>query len=450
MEISEKREVILNGRMRNVLWVLAVPVMLNNFIQTIYDLTDTYFIGKLGTTEIAAVQFVWPMMFFMMSIAVGLSVATVALISQRTGSGDHRMTARIAGQTLTINFILSLGLGILSWVFVDDVLSLLGAEGALYDRAYEFISVMLFGLPTMFMMFAFNSIRTGIGDTYRPMIFGGLSVVTNIILDPIFIFTLGMGVSGGALATVIARGAFAVIAIGTLFRKNADLKIEFKDLVPDLSILKNFLRIGLPASVGQATTSIGFMVLNLFVIGYGEATLTAFSIGNRINGLILMPAMGIGSALATIVGQNLGANQPERVHQAVRTSVWMTTAILVLGGIVLVTFARPVIGFFTTDPFVISQGVSYLVLITLSIPLMGFFQIFVGVFQGAGRTLYSMTLMLGRLWVVRIPMIFILQKWFSMGPSAVWYSMIFSNLIVCGLGYVLYTRGNWMTVKVTI
>ena len=203
------------------------------------------------------------------------------------------------------------------------------------------------------------------------------------------------------------------------------------------------LKIGIPSSVGQSMTSVGFMVLNIFIISFGEATLTAFAIGNQINGLVLMPAMGIGSALTTVVGQNLGADNIDRAKKAVKTSMIMATLFLSIGGLPLIYFAQEVIGLFTTDLEVLRQGTYYLILITLSIPLMGVFQVFVGTLQGAGKTLYSMGLMTARLWVIRLPLVILFKNYTNLGETSVWYSMIISNFIVCILGYMMYKSGVW-------
>lgn len=443
MGIKQNRTLILEGNMKRVILTLALPVMANNFIQTIYNLTDTYFVSKLGTTEIAAIQFVWPMIFFMMSLGAGVSIAGTSLISQYSGAADDEMAKKVSGQVITFSVVFSIILGIIGFIITPPLLKIMGATDDFYIYASDFLRLMFIGGPTMFMMFAYSAIRNGLGDTYRPMKIGGLSVLSNIILDPIFIFTLGLGIKGAALATIIARGTFGIYSIWTLFEKNSDFKIEKKHLFIDKNLMLELLKIGIPSSVGQSMTSVGFMVLNIFIISFGEATLTAFAIGNQINGLVLMPAMGIGSALTTVVGQNLGADNIDRAKKAVKTSMIMATLFLSIGGLPLIYFAEEVIGLFTTDLEVLRQGTYYLILITLSIPLMGVFQVFVGTLQGAGKTLYSMGLMTARLWLIRLPLVILFKNYTNLGETSVWYSMIISNFIVCILGYMIYKSGVW-------
>ncbi|MGB3368463.1 MAG: MATE family efflux transporter [Acidaminobacteraceae bacterium] len=441
MNFSEKRQLILHGNINRVILVLALPVMANNLIQTVYNLTDTYFVSKLGTTEIAAMQFVWPMIFFMISLGTGLSMAATTLISQYIGSDQKKKASKVAAQIISFSFVFSIILGLLGYIFAPIILRGIGISGEMFEYSSSFIKIMFLGSPTMFLMFSYNAIKTGLGDTYSPMIIGGFSVLLNIILDPIFIFDLG--ISGAAYATIISRGIFGVFSIYLLFSNDNDFKLNVEDLKFDKEVLSKLLKIGLPSSLGQATASVGFMVLNIFIISFGEATLTAFAIGNRINGLILMPAMGIGSALASIVGQNLGFGNVARTKEAVWSSIKLSTAFLVIAGLPLIYFANDVVSIFSNDPVVLEQGTYYLILVTLSIPLMGIFQIFIGTFQGSGHTVLAMIMMMGRLWAIRLPMILILKNYTNLAEKSVWYSMIISNLIICIVGYIMYRSGIW-------
>lgn len=445
MNFSEKRELILHGNINRVIMVLALPVMANNLIQTVYNLTDTYFVSKLGTTEIAAMQFVWPMIFFMISLGTGLSMAATTLISQYIGSDQKKKASKVATQVISFSFVFSIVLGILGYIFAPMILRGIGISGEMFEHANSFIRIMFLGSPTMFLMFSYNAIKTGLGDTYSPMIIGGFSVLLNIILDPIFIFTFGLGIRGAAYATIISRGLFGIYAIYLLFSNKNDFTLNVADLKFDKEVLSKLIKIGLPSSLGQATASIGFMVLNVFIISFGEATLTAFAIGNRINGLILMPAMGIGSALAAIVGQNLGFGNIARTKEAVWSSVKLSTVFLVIAGLPLIYFANDVVRIFSNDPVVVEQATYYLILVTISIPLMGIFQIFIGTFQGSGHTILAMIMMMGRLWALRLPMILILKNYTKLGANSVWYSMILSNLLICIVGYMMYRSGAWET-----
>jgi len=294
------------------------------------------------------------------------------------------------------------------------------------------------------LFFSFTTIKQGQGDTLTPMKYGAASLLLNIILDPIFIFTFGLGIKGAAMATVFSRGVFAIYAMYKLFENiDGSIRMNKKLLKPNINDSKKLLLVAIPSSVGQATEAFGFTILTMFVLSFGESTVAAFGITNRINSLILMPAMGIGTALATIVGQNIGADNIDRAKQAVKTSALLSTTFLVAGGTIILLSADTLIGLFTKNSDVLSQGTYFLKLITLGLPLMGFYQIFIGTFQGSGHTVISMILMASRLWIFRIPLVIILKNITDLGEKSIWFAMISSNVLICLIAFILYLSGRW-------
>lgn len=445
MDYQKKRDLILKGKMNKVILTLSLPIMLNNLIHTVYNLTDTYFISKLGDSEVAGVSFVWPLIFLIMSFGMGMSIASSALISQYIGAKNNEKARQTAGQIIGFLLLLGAVLGSLGYFLAPHVISAMGATGALYTHGLSYISIMFVGLPMTFMMNAFNAIKQGQGDTVSPLIIGGLSVGLNMILDPIFIFTLNLGIKGAAYATVLSTGIFALYGIFTIFKVNQSLRVHLSDLKWHWETIKQIVSVGLPSSLGQATTAFGFTILNVFLIELGEVTLTAFAIGNRISSLIMMPAMGIGSALATVVGQNLGADNVLRAKEAVKQSTVLSTVILIAGGLLMYPFSERIVSAFSNSPEVIQSGTDYLKILFITIPFMGYFQVLVGTFQGSGHTLSAMVLMMGRLWGLRIPMVMFLSTYASFGPSSIWYAMVLSNMIICMIGFGMYLTGRWET-----
>ncbi|MFW6266320.1 MAG: MATE family efflux transporter [Halanaerobiales bacterium] len=442
LDLEKKRDLILNGKMTKVILLLAGPIMLNNVIQSIYNITDTYFVSQLGSTQMAAMTLVFPVIFFFTAIGMGIDIAGISLISQYIGDSHQQKASRVAGEVLSTAFIISIVLGIPGAIASPLIIRLMGGSGELLVSATKFLRIMMLGMPTLFLFFAFSAIMQGQGDMVTPMKFTGFSVGLNIILDPIFIFTFDLGIAGAAYATVLSRGLFAAYAIYTLFYKQNGLVLHKEDLKLTKNVFK-LIRVGIPSSIGQSMAAFGFMFLNGFIIAFGSSTLAAFGIGNRINSLILMPAMGIGKTLATIVGQNLGADQILRARKAVKTSALLSTIFLVVGGVLFFPFIPAVLKLFSEEADVISRGVRYLRLITLSLPLMGFFQIFVGTFQGSGHTIYAMFLTMGRLWALRLPMILLFKNYTTWGSDSVWFAMVLSNAITALVGFGIYLSRRW-------
>jgi putative MATE family efflux protein len=298
----------------------------------------------------------------------------------------------------------------------------------------------------MFFFFNYSSIMNAQGNTLHPTIFSGISAVLNIILDPIFIFTFDLGIAGAAYATLISKILLAFAGFIHLYKGNSVIVPRFKGFKFDREIIDSIVKIGLPTSVGQSGAAVGFIVLNMFIGSYGTATIAAYAMVNRIISLISQPAMGLGSALTAIVGQNMGASNENRVRESFHKAILLTSIFGLIGCFLLLIFDLEIINFFMQakdDPSVIELSVNYLKYISWSMPLMGIFSVLQGLFQGTGNTKYSMTMEIGRLWFVRLPMILFFKNFTDWGPSGIWFSMSFSNLIVCLYGFLIYLKGHW-------
>lgn len=446
---KNKSEMILKGSIIKAILSLSLPIMAGNLIQTFYNLTDTYFVSKLGTSQMAAMQITFPLIFLMLSLGSGLSIGGIALISQYIGADKKRDARKIAGQLITASIIASAVVSVIGFFFAEKILMLMNAEGDLLKYSTQFIKIMFLGAPTMFITFAFNGIKQGEGDTLTPMLVTIGSVLLNIALDPLFIFTFNLGIQGAALATVLSRGIFNIVAIYILFsKKHNTLEIKSKDLKLNKIYLDQIVHVGLPAAIGQGTTAFGFAVLNGFIIAYGESVVTAFAIGNRLSSLIFMPAMGIGGALATIIGQNMGSGNIKRANKAFLTSGAMAASIMAVGGFFMFFFTDTLVGIFTKDAFIIEEGSYYLKMILLTVPLFGFFNCLTGLFQGSGHTISAMAINMGRLWLLRIPMVLALRYLNIDDPKFVWYAMIISNIIIVAVGMLMYKTGRWKTLVI--
>ncbi len=445
LKADRHRDIILTGNIRKALVKLALPVILGNAIFTLYQVTDMYWVSRLadGDNAVAAINFVWPLIFLTIAFGIGICIAGNSIVSQFVGMKNAAAARKVAGQLVSFSFMLSFILGMTGLLWGKDLLALLGAEGAMLEYGWQFTSVIFGGMPAMFVFFAFQSIMYGQGDTLTPMLLSGSAVVLNIILDPIFMFTFNMGMAGAAWATVVSRTLATLAGMYLLFFADTGIRPLFSDLRFNRGVLKIIVRVGLPAGVGYSVEGFGFMLLNVFVLGFGSLTVAAFGIGNKIDSLVLLPAMGIGAALAAVVGQNLGADQADRAVQAVKESIKMTVTALAVGGLALVVMAPSLLGIFSNNPVVLEQGIFYMRLIGLSLPLMGIFQSFLGAFQGSGHTVTSMLLTAGRLWVLRIPLILLLKNFISLAERSVWFAMVGSNVLICMIAFAAFLHGGW-------
>ena len=443
---NNKTELILGGNMYNVLITLSIPIIINSLIQTLYNLADGLWVSRISSVHFAATAFVWPVNFLFISLGIGLSIAGTSLLSQLVGKGDWKSAKNYASQLVALSLIASVFFTILGYLTTPLIVPLMGATDDLAKYAIIYLRITFLDLPFLFLFFNINSMMHSQGDTITPMILSAASAVLNVVLDPIFIFTFNWGIAGAAWATLVSRALLAVVGFVILFGKKNKLKPDFKGFRFNGGIVREIVQVGLPSSIGQSGASLGFIVLNGFIASYGTATLAAYAMVNRITSLVMQPAMGMGQALTTIVGQNIGADQMPRVKEAFIKALKLAILIGVVGCLILIAFDEPILTFFMQakdDPAVIELSLTYLFYVSLSMPLMGIFSVFQGLYQGTGNTKYSMSMEVGRLWFVRLPLILLLGHFTTWESTGIWFSMSFSNVVVCLYGYWIYKTKPW-------
>lgn len=446
MNKQNKTEMILKGSIYKALLTLSIPIMINSLIQTLYNLVDGIWVSKLSSVHFAATAFVWPVNFLFISLGIGLSIAGTSLLSQLVGGGKLNEAKEYSTQLMAITILSSIVFTILGYIISPTIIRLMGATGELAELGNIYLRITFLDLPFLFLFFNINSAMNAQGDTLTPTILSGISAIINVVLDPIFIFTFGWGIAGAAWATLASRAILAIVGFVMLFSEKNKIKPNFRGFKFDKGIIKEIVNVGLPSTIGQSGASLGFIVLNGFIGSYGTATIAAFAMVNRITSLIMQPAMGLGSALTAIVGQNIGANQIDRVKEAFHKALKLTIIVGIAGCVLLIAFDEPIINFFMQskdDPSVIKLGLTYLIYISFSMPLMGIFSVLQGLFQGSGNTKYSMAMEVGRLWFVRLPMILLFKHFTNWGSTGIWFSMSFSNLVVCLYGYWVYRGDGW-------
>ncbi|WP_422486948.1 MATE family efflux transporter [Gudongella sp. DL1XJH-153] len=445
MKIS-KKELILKGNIYRVLVTLSLPIMINNLIQTLYNLVDGIWVSKISSVHFAATAFVFPVNFLFIAIGIGISVAGTSILSQLVGADKEEEAREYASQLIATSVMLSIAFSIFGVIFTPMIVKAMGGTGDLAVFSNIYLRITFLDLPFLFLFYNINSIRNAQGDTITPTILSGVAAVLNMILDPIFIFTFGWGIAGAAWATLLSRALLSVYGIKLIMGSDNPLRPDFKGFRFNPRLLKELARIGLPAAIGQSGAAFGFIILNGFIVSYGTTTMAAFGMVNRITSLIMQPAMGIGAALTAVIGQNIGARFYDRVRESFRKASLLTLTLGISGGLIMFLFSDQIVNFFIRsedDPDVITQGIGYLNWIAFATPLMGMFSVFQGVFQGSGHTKYSMAMEIGRLWLVRIPLILVFKNFTDIGPTGIWFSMVFSNFLVVVLGFYIYKKGSW-------
>ena len=423
--------------------------MVGNLLHTAYNLVDTIWVGRLGPEAVAALSLGFPVIFFLLSLGIGFTIAATALVAQHTGAGNPERASQVAGQTVTFVFLVAVVFAAAGYLLTEPILALLGAEPEVLPLAADYLRVIFVGVPFMFFAFLFQAILKGWGDTFTPMLIMAGSTVLNIILDPFLIFGWGffprLEVAGAAWATVISRGLGAAVAVWILFGGQAGFRITLQNLAPDLSVIRRIVRIGLPAAAEQSMTSLGIAFMTGTVAVFGTMTLAAYGIVNRVFSLVVMPSMGLAGACTTLVGQNLGAGRPDRAEH----TTWLTTGlaggILLVAGAVVYLVPGPIVAIFNDHPEVLEHGTAYLTILALSFPFAGGRFIVNGAFRGAGRTVPAMINSFLSLWILRLPLANFLAHVVGWGTEGLWWGMTLANVGGFLAAAFWFRLGTWKT-----
>jgi len=442
---EKKRHLILEDKnIYKGLIILALPIMLNNFIKTIQSVIDMYFVSDIpdyATQAISAISLTFPVNFTFISLGIGLSAAGTALMSQLIGANKKEDAKQYAGNLLLIALIVGILLNIFSYFMSPTIMKLMGTEGYVLEHSSKYLRIRSFELPFVFMFYAFVAIRQSSGDTVTAVLYGIITVIINIVLSPILITNYGLGVSGAAYATMAANVVIVPAMIYLLFFAKTGITVSFKYLKAKSEVMHDIIHRALPASIGQSITAIGFIIMNAMIVTYSDQTVAAFSVGNRINSLILMPVMATGGILATYIGQNIGANQPQRARQAFKSALIFTISIMLVGAPIIMFFRAPLINIFLEDdPVAAKQAYTYMFYILTGLPMMAVFQTFLGTFNGSGNTRYTFVISVTRLWLLRIPLILIFSNFTNLDQLGIWIAMLLSNVLVSIPGYIMYKK----------
>ena len=302
------------------------------------------------------------------------------------------------------------------------------------------------------MINIYTAVKQSQGDTVRPMLLNVLGVSVNLILDPLFLMKFGWGISGAALATLLAKIPSAVLALYVLTRKGQLIQINFKGFRFEKTKMLSILKIGLPTAIGGSTMQFGFLLMTKNVNAYGTTATTAYGIGNKINSIITMPANGIGSAISTIVGQNFGAGNIKRTDKSYHIALRIGAVFLFVCGMILSRrfIAEPIVRFFTSDDAVVPLATDFLSIMALCCWTNAFYNVTQGLFQGCGHTMITMMVDASRIWVFRFLTLWVCATLLHMGVESIWYAVVVSNATSALILYILYWTGIWKhrTVKI--
>ena len=444
----KKNNKFTEGKILNSLVSLAVPVIAANILQTAYQLIDTFWLGRLSANAVAAVSISFPLLFLVLSLGSGLTLAGTVLVSQFKGAENQEKVDFNSSQTMSLIFFISLLLSAIAYFSAAPLMRLIGAGPEILDDASSYFRVSSVGFVFLFMFFSFQSLMRGIGNVMLPVYIVLFTVFLNLILDPLFIYGYGpipgYGVAGAAVASIITQAISAGIGLFILFRGHSGIKIHFRDMRPHYSTLQKIVNLGFPASVEQSTRALGMTVMVILVTGFGSSVVAAYGIGVRILSFIVVPALGLAIATTSLVGQNVGAIKIKRAEKVADLSSKIAFFGLTGMGILMYLFAEPLTAFFIpNDPEVIEDAALFIKIMAPTFGFLGVQQVLNGVFNGAGFTKASMLISILNLWIIRFPLAFVLSHRTSLSYEGIWWAFPISNMIAAAVAFVYFRQGYW-------
>ena len=438
--------------LRRAVFLLAVPMVLELVLESTFAVVDIFFVAKLGASAVATVGLTESYLFLLYSVAMGLAMAVTAVIARRVGEGKQEEAAVTAVQAIIVALLVSILPAVVGIVYAQDLLRLMGADAWSIEHGYRYTQWMMGGNAVIMLLFVINAIFRGAGDAAIAMRVLWVANGLNILLDPLLIFGWGpvpaMGVEGAAIATNIGRGVGVLMQLWILFRGGQHIRVLGSQLAWRGAVLWNIVRTSL-GGVGQMLVAMtSWIFLMRILASIGSEAVAGATIAIRVMMFTMMPAWGMSNAAATLVGQNLGAQQPERAEASVWQIGWYNMAYLVLIAVLFFAFPRQIVGIFSADANVIAIGAEWLRILSYSLFVYGWWMVSVQAFNGAGDTKTPTWTNVVFFWLIQIPLAWVLALHLGLQETGVFWAVFVSETSVGLFTLWLFSRGRWKTAQV--
>lgn len=427
--------------------LLAVPMILEMMLESVFAVVDIFFVSKLGPSAVATVGLTESLMTLVYAVCIGLAMGTTAIVARRIGEKDKVGAANAASQGILVGLISAIPLAALGLFFAKDILTLMGADAWSIEHGYRYTAWMLGSNVVIMLLFINNAIFRGAGDAAIAMRVLWIANGINIILDPIFIFGWGpipaMGVEGAAIATTIGRGFGVAMQFWVLLHGAKHIKIEWAQLRLQTDVFWHLIRTSL-GGIGQfiiATSS--WIGLVRIMSTFGSEAVAGYTIAIRIFIFTLLPAWGLSNAAATLVGQNLGAKQPERAEKSVWITSFYAMGFLLLVSIAYVIFSEELVRLFTDNESVVAFGGECLRVVSYGYIIYAVGMVLVQSFNGAGDTMTPTKINFFCYWLFEIPLAYVLALVLDLGPSGVYWSIVAAETAAAVVAIILFRQGKW-------
>lgn len=440
------------GSINRAIFLLAVPMIFEMLMESLFAVVDIYFVNKVGVEASSTVVLTEASLSILYSVAWGLSIGITALVARRAGEKHFKEASDIAVQSILLGLFLSVIVSIVGFVFPKEILMLMGASAKVAEENYLFTQIMLTGNVVIMMLFINNAIFRGAGNASMAMWVLILANVINMVLDPLLILGIGpfpkMGVVGAAVATTTGRAVAVLLQFYFLFNGKALVKLTLKQFVVQISLMRAILKTSAGGMFQFIIGSCSWMFLARIIADSGTAAISGYGTAIRICIFTILPAWGLANAAATLVGQNLGANQPDRAEKSVWRTAFITFCFFAIVALVFFVFGANLMRFFTNDKEAIIAGTECLHILAVGYVFFAYGMIISQAFNGAGDTRTPTYINLFVFWVLQIPLAWVLAKGLKMGPTGVYIAIGVSETVLAIVSILIFRMGRWKLVKV--
>ncbi len=447
--LAGTHEDFTSGSINRAVALLAIPMVIEMAGESLFAVVDAYFVTRLGAAALSTVGLTESLLYIIYSIAIGLAMATTAVVARRFGAGERERAARAAAQAVTLGIIVALALGAIGLATAPQLLGALGASEQVLAVGSGYARIMLGGMVTILLLFLINAAFRGAGDAATAMKALWIANLTNIVLDPCLIFGLGpfpeLGLTGAAVATTTGRAIGVSYQLYKLIAGGGRLRPELVDFLPRWSLIKKILRISAGGISQTLIATASWIGLIKIMTRSGEDALGGYVLAIRIVVFALLPAWGLANAAATLVGQNLGAEKPERAERSVWRTGFFNMAFLGLVSLVFFLLPETVVGIFSPPPEVARYAAQCLRVLAYGYIFYAWEMVMVQAFNGAGDTATPTWINFGCFWLFQIPLAYYLAIQSGWGPSGVFWAITVSYSISALVAMVLFRRGRWKT-----
>jgi putative MATE family efflux protein len=435
------------GAIGRAIVLLAIPMVLEMAMESAFAITDAFFVSRLGTDAVATIGFTEALIMIVWDIAIGLSVATTAMVARRIGEKNTAAASVSAIQAILIGIVSSIVIAVPGVIFAPDLLRLMGGTPELVASGTGYTRVLFGGCATIMLLFLINAVFRGAGDAALAMRALWIANGCNIVLDPCLIFGLGpfpeLGLTGAAVATTLGRGIGVAYQLWVLFTGRGRIRLSISAVRFDLRVSLRLLRLSV-GGILQILIATSSWVILVWIVGrFGSAVVAGYTIAIRIIVFTILPAWGLANAAATLVGQNLGAGQVDRAEASVWRSALYNFVFLVTVAALFIGFAEPIVRLFSPDPEVIVAGVACLRYVSYGYGFYAYGMVMVQAFNGAGDTMTPTVINLFCYWVLQIPLAFVLANATGLGATGVFLAITIAESLIAVIGVLVFRRGRW-------